>query len=76
MSDPFRAQTIEGWASDFADSTAFEALPAPAKEYAGEILPAFLKRACEERDVGPDDIEESDLKPALLDGVGSLTLPA
>ncbi len=75
MSNPFRSQTIETWVSDFADSVAYRELSAPAKEYAGTILPAFLSRACEERDVEPDAIETGDLKPALLEGVGALSLP-
>jgi len=67
---------IRNWVGDFVETAAYRALPAPAKEYADEILPAFLKRACSERDVPPGEIEESDLKPALLEGVGSLELPA
>ena len=74
--DPFRRQTIETWVSDFADSTAFAELTAPAKEYAAVILPAFLGHACKQRDVTPADLEESDLKPALLEGVAALELPA
>ena len=68
----FRSQTIATWASDFLETAAYGDLPAPAKEYAQEILPAFLERACAERDVEPRDIQESDLKPALLEGVGDL----
>ena len=67
---------IAGWVSDFADTTAYRELPLAAKEYAEQILPAFMKRACAERDVPPAEIEESDLKPALLEGVGGLELPA
>ena len=67
---------ILGWVSDFTDTPAYRELPPAAKEYAETILPAFLKRACAERDVPPAEIEESDLKPALLEGVGGLELPA
>ena len=67
---------IAGWVSDFLDTTAYRVLPPAAKEYAETILPVFLKRACAERDVPPAEIEESDLKPALLEGVGGLELPA
>ncbi len=75
MPESFRAQTIANWVGDFADSSAFQPLPAPAKEYAGEILPAFLNHACSHRDIEPGDIEEADIKSALLDGVGALMLP-
>jgi hypothetical protein len=74
--DPQHRQTAAAWIGDFLDTDAFRGLAAPAKEYAEEILPAFLLRACDERGVGPADIEEPDLKPALLDGVGGLALPA
>ena len=75
MPDSFRAQTIANWVSDFADTSAFHALPAPAKEYSGEILPVFLTHACEHRDREPGEIEEIDIKHAMLDGVGALALP-
>jgi hypothetical protein len=75
MSDPFRSDTIDNWVGDFCESDAFRALDAPAREYASEILPAFLRRACEERDREPGELEEGDLKPALLEGVGLLELP-
>ena len=76
MGDLFRDQAIESWISDFADTPAYRELPQPAKEYAPVILPAFLKHACARRDVAPGEIEEADLKSALLEGVGALELPA
>ena len=76
MSDPFRQQTIDGWVSDFFDTEAYRRLTASAKEYASPVLLAFLGTACEARDVGPDALDEADLKTGLLDGVGSLALPA
>lgn len=69
-------ETIAAWVSDFAGTTAFAGLPAPAKEYAEEILPRFLARACEERGNAPADLDEPDFKTALLEGVGHLDLPA
>ena len=76
MSDQFRSDTIANWVSDFGDTPAFLQLTPAAKEYAQEILPAFLQRACRERNVEPAELAESDLKPGLLDGVGSIELPA
>ena len=40
--------------------------PAGPREYAPELLTSFLVAACEVRDVEPEDIEESDVRPALL----------
>jgi len=76
MSDPYRAQTIATWVSDFEESATYGEMPAAAKEYASVILPRFFAAACAIRDVGPDDLEEGDLKPALLGGVGTLDLPS
>ncbi|MHC4938688.1 MAG: SEC-C metal-binding domain-containing protein [Planctomycetota bacterium] len=76
MADFLRDETIATWVGDYCESAAFAAMPQPAKEYAEEVLPAFLRRACEERDAAPGDVIESDMKPALLEGVGGLGLPA
>jgi len=76
MTQPFRDQTIAGWVSDFEESATYRELPSAAKEYAPHVLPVFLESACAVRDVPPGEIEESDLKPALLDGVGALEIPA
>jgi hypothetical protein len=75
MADYLRAETIATWVGDFLETSAFASMPAPAKEYAEQILPAFLERACAVRDVAPADLEEGDMKPALLEGVGALELP-
>lgn len=76
MSDPFRQQTIDSWVSDFFDTEAYRGMAAGAKEYASQILPAFLVAACDARDVAPGDWEEADLKAGLLDGVAAIALPA
>ena len=41
----FRSQTIAAWTSDFLETVVYKELP-PVREYAQEILPAFLERAC------------------------------
>ncbi|MHC4409772.1 MAG: SEC-C metal-binding domain-containing protein [Planctomycetota bacterium] len=76
MADFLRDETIATWVGDFFDTPAFAALPQPAKEYAEQVLPRFLGRACEQRDVAPAELVEGDMKPALLEGVGALELPA
>ena len=68
-------ETIEHWVGDFCTSTAFVDHPGLVREYAPEVLVAFLERACAERDVAPSDIEEADLRPALLEGVARLEIP-
>ncbi len=76
MVDAWIRQTIEGWVSDFSDTPEFLGLPTPAKEYAPQVLDAFLKAACDACGGPPGDIEEADCKAGLLDGVAALQLPA
>ena len=75
MTSAYRQERIESWVSDYCLSTRAEAQPSLVREYAPQVLLAFLEAACAVRDVDPADIEESDLKPALLDGVAPLEIP-
>lgn len=70
-----RRDTIEHWAGDFCTSSAFTDYPSVVREYAPQVLVAFLEAACAARGVEPADIEESDMKPGLLTGVAPLELP-
>ncbi len=71
--DP-RRDTIANWVGDFCESSAFRDHPSLVREYAPEVLTAFLEAACEQRDVDPADIEEADLRPALLQRVAGLEM--
>ncbi len=71
----YRRQKIENWVGDFCGSDAARLLSTGTREYAPELLTTFLVGACEVRDVEPEDIEEPDLKPALLK-LARLQLPA
>jgi len=62
----FTREKIENWVSDFCGSDAVRSLSSGTREYAPELLTSFLVAACEARNVEPEDIEEPDLKPALL----------
>jgi len=74
--DPFRDSTIENWVGDFLEAPAGREPGRLVREYAPEVLTVFLGAACRVRDLAPDQIEEGDLKPALLEGVGGLEIPA
>ncbi|MDJ0521680.1 MAG: SEC-C metal-binding domain-containing protein [Planctomycetota bacterium] len=76
MSASPRQEQIALWVGDFCDTSTFRDHVSPIREYAPEVLTAFLEAACEQRQVDPHDIEESDLKPALLEHVARLALPA
>ena len=75
MSEAWRREQIESWVSDYCLSTRAEAHPGLVREYAPQVLVAFLEAACAVRDVDPPDLEEGDMKPALLDGVARLEIP-
>jgi hypothetical protein len=74
--DDARREQIASWVGDFCDSTAFRDHPSLVREYAPDVLAVFLEAASSHRGVEPADIEEVDLKPALLEHVARLELPA
>ena len=45
MDDPYRSEKIGNWVGDFLESQAFRELPPTAREYAPEVLGAFLEAA-------------------------------
>ena len=75
MSTP-RQERIAHWVGDFCDTSAFRDHPSLVQEYAPEVLQVFLDGACQARDVEPADIEEGDVKPALLEHVARVEMPA
>ena len=76
MYDPDRAAKIDLWVDDFCDSTRFADHPRLVRDNAPEILFRFLDSACAVRGVPPEEIEQGDLHPALVNGVAKLNLPA
>jgi hypothetical protein len=74
VTNPYRSEKIANWVGDFCESPAFRDHPPLVREYAPETLTAFLEAACRQRDVEPDEIEESDLLPALREGVAPLEM--
>ena len=69
-----RGEIIANWVGDFCASSAFLDHPSLVREYAPEVLTTFLEGACAARDVDPADIEEADLKPALLEHVARIEM--
>jgi hypothetical protein len=76
--NPYTRETIENWAGDFCSSDRIRQAHPSVREHASAILVEFLTRACSARDGGvePGDVEEADLKAALLDHVARLNLPS
>lgn len=76
MPSYYTQEKIENWVGDFCSSDALRSAPAGTHEYAGQILATFLSTACDAREVEPDELEESDVRAGLVDGVAKLGLPA
>jgi len=74
--EPYTRERIENWVGDFCTSDAIRRIAGGIHEYARDVLVRFLVAACEHRDVEPEDIEEADVKSALLGSVAKLNLPA
>ncbi len=76
MTPDDRRTRIEHWVGDYLEGAGARDHAGIVREYAPEVLVAFLEAACAARDVSPDEIEAEDMKQALLDGVGRLDIPA
>ena len=63
------------WASDFCLSDGLRPFSPALREAAGPLLVAFLTAACDARGIEPEDIEEPDVKTALLGSVARLAVP-
>jgi len=75
MRGHYTRQQIENWVGDFCSSDAILAFPSGVREHAPAILVKFMIATCEVRDIEPGDIEEADLKAALLGPIAKLNLP-
>src|SRR4051812_28505661 len=75
MPSVYNRDKIENWAGDFCQSDAMARFTHPMREVAAEILVTFLTAACEARDVDPEDVEQQDVKAALLGPVAKLAVP-
>ncbi len=75
MPGPYETERIEGWVADFLGGDAARPYTGGAREYAGEVLVAFLSAACDVRGVPVTDVEEPDLRHALLGPIRDMGLP-
>jgi hypothetical protein len=91
MLSPYTREKIENWVSDFAQSDRLREAPAATHEHAAAALTEFMVTACSSReprdgdaggrfegrdhDIEPDEVEEADLRHALLNHVARLNVP-
>ncbi len=76
MAGPYTREKIENWVGDFCTSDAIAGFASGTREFAPEVLTTFLVAACDVRGVEPEDVEEADLKTALLGSLARANLPA
>ena len=68
-------ERLEGWVADFCHGSAGETIPAAAADWAPQLLTTWLVAACDRADVEPEDLEQADLRGALLETVARLDVP-
>ena len=68
-------ETIENWAADFAASPRAAQHAHGVREFSGAVLVELLCAACDHRDLAPGEVEEEDIRTALLGPVARLELP-
>ena len=74
MPNPYRDEKISNWVADFCE-TEEAARAAPAvQQVAHAALVHFLQAACSSRDVDPGDIEEADVRSALVERLSRLDI--
>lgn len=74
MLQEYTREKIENWVSDFCLADDLRPFPPAVRDVASDVLAQFMVAACEARGVQPDDIEEADVKQALLDRLAKLNL--
>jgi hypothetical protein len=74
MLGPYTRDTIENWVGEFLQSDAGAGFETEFPEAAPALLAEFLSAACGVRGVEPGEIEEQDLRTALLDHVARMKL--
>ncbi len=86
MLSPYTREKIENWVGDFVLSDRLRETPPTTHEHAAAALVEFMVAACSARtaqpndipardhDIEPDEVEEADLKHALLNTVARLNV--
>ena len=76
MLGPYLKETLANWAADFSHGDRISLFPPPVQGVAQEVLETLLTTACARRGVEPAELDEADLKHALLEHVARLVIAA
>jgi preprotein translocase subunit SecA len=74
MLRPYLQETLINWAADYAQGDKCRLFPQAVQNEAQEVLETLLIAACDRRGVEPANVDEEDLKLALLQHVARLTI--
>lgn len=75
MPGDYTRDQIDNWVSDFCFSDNIKSFSSSVQEIADPILRTLMYAACDHRNVEPGDVEESDIKAAILGPVAKLAIP-
>ena len=75
MDDRWIREQIDNWVSDFLIDDAGDRVDSALAPHAQAVLVTFLRHSCSIRQIGPEAIEEQDIRAGLLDGLRSLAIP-
>ena len=75
MLGPYTREKIENWVSDFCQGDEAASFSPAVREAAGPLLVTFLTAACETRGIEPEEIEEPDVRAAMLGPLARLAVP-
>jgi hypothetical protein len=73
--DPYDRERIENWAGDFLASARFHEVDGVLREFAQELVVAFLARACEAGGGGFAEVGEPEVRAGLLEGAAQVAIP-
>jgi hypothetical protein len=74
MLGPYTLEKLENWVSDFSLSEGLRPFSAGLREAAAPVLVELMKAACAVRESEPEDIEEPDVKAALVEKLSRLSI--
>ena len=74
--DAATRERISGWVADFCHGDGLRGRPEAVAEHAQSVLETWLVAACERAKAAPDELEQTELREALLHTVARLDLPA
>ena len=75
MLGPYTREKIENWVGDFCLSDALEPFSPAVREAAGPLMVTFLTGACDGRGIEPEEIEEADVRAAMVGPLARLAAP-